>query len=344
MIYTTTIGLWFQCLLFLLPIFAMVYKTKFLKKRVEDSYDPAADGTYTWELTDDVLAAIWLTIKGDLVAINQCIDDLLGLIDGIDVWFGGYNVVHYDDGVKAMMMNSLLKQSRPMIIGNGQVADDIIGCAFPILFGAPYLNDKMALPRDLTNRKTLSLTVDIADAAVDDLLIDIVEVILPGASPVGFIKQEQINQAAMGTGDKDVWLQRNWDLLKLLFHCPTIPADAAWTCTINRAGLEIDDFVFGYQAVPWEILHGELMDEITGMAGIENHTHLDNDGLAQVGIAEDLEHWIRHFAVMDFFFEKDLKWRAPLSAASTAKLKLNLGMDEAFYYMTACYVPTSKVR
>lgn len=321
----------------------MVYKTKFLKKRVEDSYDPAADGTYTWELSDDVLAAVWLTIKGDLVAADQCIDDLLGLIDGIDVWFGGFNVVHYASGVKAAMMNMLLKQSRTMLIGNGQAIDDIMGVSFPILFGAPYINDKMALPADKSNRKTLSLTVDIADAAFDDLLIDICEVILPGASPVGFIKQEEISQVALGTGDKDVWLQRNWDLLKLLFHCPTVPVDAAWTTTINRAGLEIDDFVFGYQNVPWEILHGEMMDEITGMAGIENHFHADPSA-GVTGFPEDLEHWIRSFAVMDFFFEKDLKWKAPLSVASTAKLKLNMGVDEAFYYMTACYVPTSKVK
>jgi len=147
----------------------------------------------------------------------------------------------------------------------------------------------------------------------------------------------------MGTGDKDVWLQRNWDLLKLLYKCPTVPVDAAWTTTINRAGLEIDDFVFGYQGVPWEILHGEMMDELGGMAGIENHTHSDSVAGACT-MALDLEHWLRLFAVMDFFHEKDLKWKAPLSAASTAKLKLNMGVDEAFYYSTACYVPAGRVR
>lgn len=225
----------------------MVYKTKFLKKRVEDSYDPTADETKTWELSDDALAAIWITIKGDLAADEKCDDDLMALITSLDVWMGGFNVVHYINTVSAVVMNSMLKQNRYMLIGNGMDADDIRGVAFPILFGAPYLNDKMALPKDMSNRKTLTLGLDIATANFDDLLIDICEVILPDASPVGFIKQEEISQAALGTGDKDVWLQRNWDLLKLLYKCPTVPADAAWTCTINRAGLEIDDFVFGYQ-------------------------------------------------------------------------------------------------
>ena len=321
----------------------MVYKTKFLKKRVENEYDPAADGTYTWELSDDAVAAVWLTIKGDLVAADQCLDDLLNLIKGVDVWFGGFNVVHYAAGIKCMMMNALLKQSRPMILGNGQAIDDIMGCAFPIMFGAPYLNERMALPYSKSNRKTLSLTVDIADAAFDDLLIDIAEVILPGARPVGFIKQEEVSLDAQGTGDKDVFLQRNWDLLKLLLHCPTVPVDATWGYTVDWAGLEIDDFVFGYQSVPWCILHGELMNEITGMAGIENHSSLDSVPAAG-GMAEDLEHWIRNFAVMDFFFEKDLKWKAPLSDASTAKLKLHYAADEAIYYVQANYVPTAKVK
>ncbi len=320
----------------------MVYKTKFLKKRVTEDYDPLADQTKSWELSDDALAAIWITIKGDLVQADLSDDDLMALVTTIDVWMGGFNVVHYINTVTAVMMAMQLKQNRYMLIGNGQAIDDVRAISFPILFGAPYLNDQMALPKSLTNRKTLTLGLDIADANFDDLLIDISEVILPDANPVGFIKHEEISQGALGTGDKDVWLQRNWDLLKLLFKCPTVPVDAAWTATINRAGLEIDDFVFGYQAIPWETLHGELMDEMGGIAGIEDHFHADPSA-GVTGHPEDLEHWIRNFAVMDFFFEKDLKWRAPLSDASTAKLKLNMGVDEAFWYATASYCRKSQV-
>lgn len=276
------------------------------------------------------------------MAAEQCLDDLAGSVTSIDVWMGGFNVVHYSHTIAAVMMNSLLKQSRPMLIGDDQDVDDIMGLCFPILFGAPYITESMALPPSKSNRKTLVLGLDIATAAFDDLLLDITEVILPGANPVGFIKQEEISQAAMGTGDKDIWLQRNWDLLKLLLKCPTVPHDAAWTCTVNRAGLEIDDFVFGYESVPWTILHGELMDEITGMAGIENHIHVDAEARDTL-FPQQLEHWERLYGVLDFFFEKDLKWKAPLSVASTAKLKLNLGVDEAFNYITACYVPTSRV-
>jgi hypothetical protein len=229
-----------------------------------------------------------------------------------------------------------------MLIGNDQDIDDVMGLCFPILFGAPYISETMALPRSLSNRKTLTLGIDVATTHFDDLFLDLTEVILPGANPVGFIKQEEISQNAMGTGDKDVWLQHNWDLLKLLLKAPTVPNGAAWTTTINRAGLEIDDFVFGYEGVPWTILHGELMDEITGMMGIENHFHAD-PAAGVTHFPEDLERWERLYGVMDFFFEKDLKWKAPLSVASTAKLKLNLGVDEAFNYITACYVPTAKV-
>jgi hypothetical protein len=219
---------------------------------------------------------------------------------------------------------------------------DLRGVCFPILFGSPYINEKMALPKDVSNRKILELGIDIATANFDDLLIDICEVILPDGKPTHFIKQEEISQAALGTGDKDVWLQRNWDILKILFKCSTVPADGAWTTTINRAGLEIDDFAFGYRNIPWEILHGEMMNELGGMAGIENHFH-DDPSAGVTGFPEDLEHWIREFAEMDFFHHKDPKWRAPVADASTAKLKLNMGVDEAFYYATACYCPVSKV-
>jgi len=319
----------------------MVYKTKFLKKLVEEDYDKAADGVHTWELSDDCLAALWLTIKGDLVAADKDDDLLAALITSLDVTMGGFNVVHYENTITAVMMNCLLKQNRYMLIGNGQAIDDIRAVSFPILFGSPYIDETMALPKSLSNRKYLRLGLDIASAHFDDLLVDVVQVILPDNRPRGFIKQEEISQEAKGTGDKDVWLQTNWDILKVLFRCPTVPVDAAWTATINRAGMEIDDFFFGYHAVPWETLHSELMDELGGMAGIESHFHTD-PAAGVTGYAEDLEEWMRDYAVMDFFHQKNLKWRAPVSGASTAKLKLNYGVDEAIHYATASYVDVAK--
>lgn len=320
----------------------MVYKTKFLKKRLVEDYDPTADETKSWELTDNALAALWITIKGDLVQADLDDDTLMALVDNLTVDFGGFNVVKFINTVSGVMLNCQLKQNRYMLIGNGQAIDDIRAVSFPILFGAPYLNEKMCLPYDKSNRKILTMDLDIADANFDDLLISIDEVILPDAQPLGFIKQEEWSVSAQGTGDKDVWLQRNWDLLKLLIKSPTVPVDAAWTATVNRAGLEIDDFMFGYSNVPWETLHAELMDEMGGVAGIESHFHADPSA-GVTGHPEDLEEWIRDFAVMDFFHNKDLKWRAPLSQASTAKLKINYGVDEAIYLIQANYVPVARL-
>ena len=287
------------------------------------------------------MGAIWIGIKGDLAADEKCDDDLMALITSIDLNMGGFNVVHYTQTVIGVVMNMLLKGSRYMLIGNGMDTDDIREVYFPILFGAPYLNERMCLPRSLSNRKYLSLGLDIATSNFDDLLIDITEVILPNANPLGFIKQEEHYVAAPGTGDHDIWLQTNWDLLKLLFKSTTAPDDSAYTSTIERAGLEINDFYFGYQDVPFECLHAELMDEMPGMAGIENHFH-DDPSSGVTGFPEDLEHWIRHYAVMDFFFEYDLKWKAPVGSASTAKVKYNCGVDEAFYWAEANYVLASK--
>ncbi len=320
----------------------MVYKTKFLKQVIENDYDPAADGTITWELSDQALAAIWITVKGDLVAANMCIDDFMLSLTALDVWFGGFNVTHYTHGIKALLMNCKLKQHWPYLVNSVQDIDKVTGVTFPILFGAPYINESMALPKSLDNRKKLSLTFDIATAALDDLLIDIAEVILPDANPIGCIKQEEMSVATKGTGDHDLWLQTNWDLIKLLIHSPTVPTTTTYTSTIERAGLEIDDFAFGYKNVPWEILHGEIMDELEGSGPVEDHVHCD-PAAGDTGMPVGLEHWIKEYGELDFFYNKDLKWRAPLAGASSAKLKYNAGVDEAWSLVTACYVPTSKL-
>ena len=320
----------------------MVYKTKFLKQRVVADYDPAADAVYTEELTDSALAAIWITVKGDLVAANMCIDDFLLSLTSLDVWFGGFNVVHYSHPIKALVMNCKLKGAWPYLVNSSQTIDDVTGVTFPILFGTPYLNPLMALPASKDNRKTISLGLDIATAALDDLLIDIHEVILPDANPAGCIKQEEVSVAAKGTGDKDVWLQTNWDLLKLLLHSPTYPTGAAYTSTIERAGLEIDDFAFGYKAVSWETLHGELMDELEGSGPVEDHIHSD-PAAGVTGMPAGLEHWIAAYGQLDFYYNHDLKWKAPIAGASSAKLKLNMGVDEAWSFVQANYVPASKL-
>lgn len=227
-----------------------------------------------------------------------------------------------------------------MLIGNGQAIDDIRAVSFPILFGAPYLNEDMCLPKDIDNEKTLTLTMDIADANFDDLLIDIVQVILPYAKPKGFIKQFENAITAKGTGENNIMLQTNWDIIKLLMHSTTVPVDAAWTSTIEWAGLELDDFYYGYEAIPWETLHGEIMDELGGMAGIESHFHAD-PSTGDTGHPENLEEWIRYYGVMDFFHRKQLKWIAPASKVSGAKLKCSFGVDEAFHIAQAVYVPIS---
>lgn len=320
----------------------MVYKCPFLKKRVVEDYDPSADETHTFDLSDEAMGALWISLKADYAADEKCYDDLANLITSIDVNMGGFNVVHYTNTESCFMMNSLLKRNRCMVGGNGKDTDDIAFITFPILFGAPYLNRNMALPASHSNRKQLILGLDIATSDFDDLLISVHEVILPDAHPLGALKQEEISQSALGTGDKDIWLQTNWDLLYILFKGTTVPVDAAWTSTINRAGLELNDFFFGYNNVEWETLHAELMDRISGMVGIENHFH-DDPSSGVTGYPEDLEHWLRLFAGMDFFFNDDLYWKVPNAGASTCKIKANLGVDEAFYYTTVSYVPAKQL-
>jgi hypothetical protein len=318
----------------------MVYKTKFLKQVIENDYTQIADGPHTWELSNEALSAVWVTLKGTLVAANMCIDDLAASITGIDLWYGGFNVIHYQHTIDALVMNCMLKQHWPYHVNQSQTVSDVVGISFPLMLGAPYLNESMALPKSDDNRKKLTLTLDVVTAAITGLELDISEVILPNGAPVGCIKQEESSVEAKGTGDKDLWLQTNWDLLKALITGPHFPCTTTFVSTIERAGLEIDDFAYGYKSVPWEHLHAELMDELEGSGPVEDHYHIS---AGATGMATALEHWIAAYGVLDFFFNKDLKWKAPLAGASTAKLKYNAGVSEAWRIITADYVQASKL-
>jgi len=321
----------------------VVYTSPYLKSLVVQDFTPLADGVYSWELTDQPLAAIWLTVKGELYAIDQCIDDMLDSITSLDVWMGSFNVQHYTHADKCLLANCKLKQAWPYMVASSQTVNDVVGVTFPLMFGAPYLNSQMCLPASLNNRKRLDLGLDITTAAIDGLRLDISQMIMPGASPAGAIKQEEITVANALMGEQDVWLQHNWDLLKLLLYSPTVPVGGSLTCTIHRATLEINDFPWGYNAVPWEHLHAELMDELEGPGALENHQHLAAGATAATGMAYGIDHWTKNFGEMDFFFEKDLKWRAPTAGASSVKLKVVTGVAENYSIVPIEYVPASKL-
>ena len=321
----------------------MVYMSPYLKSLVVQDFDPLADGVYSWELTDQPLAAVWLTVKGDLYAIDQCIDDIMASVTSLDIWMGSFNVTHYTTGIKALLANCKLKGAWAYMVNSSQAVDDVVGVTFPIIFGAPYLNSNMCLPSSLNNRKRLDLGLDIATASIDDLLIDISQMIMPGASPVGCIKQEEIPVTNAIVGEQDVWLQHNWDLLKLIIYSPTVPTSTAYTCTVHRGTLEINDFPWGYSGVPWEHLHAETMDELEGPGNIEDHKHLSVGATSASGMAYDIDHWSKHFGEMDFFFGYDLKWRAPTAGASSVKLKVVTGVAENWSFVPIEYVPASKL-
>jgi hypothetical protein len=321
----------------------MVYMSPYLKSLVQQDFTPGADGVYTWELTDQPLAAVWLTIKGALVKKDVCIDDMLDSITSLDVWMGSFNVQHYTHAIKALMANCKLKQAWPYMVNSDQYKTHVVGVTFPLMFGAPYLNTNMCLPSSLNNRKRLDLGLDIVTTSLTGLELDICQMIMPGASPVGCIKQEEIPVANAAVGEQDIWLQHNWDLLKLLIYSPTVPTTTAYTCTVHRATMEINDFPWGYNGVPWEHLHAELMDELEGPGDIENHFHRQGAASGETGYAMNIDHWSGHFGQMDFFFEKDLKWRAPTAGASSVKLKVVTGVAEAYSIVPIEYVPANKL-
>jgi len=322
----------------------MVYMSPYLKSLVVQDFDPGKDGVYSWELTDQPLAAVWLTVKGPLAAVNKCISDYMMSITSLDVWMGSFNATHYAKGIKALFANCKLKQAWPYMVQSSQTAADIVGVTFPIMFGAPYLNASMCLPSSLSNRKRLDLGIDYVAGGIADCTLDISQMIMPGAAPVGCIKQEEIQVSNDTVGDKDVWLQHNWDLLKLILYSPTVADGGTFTPTIKRAGLEINDFPWGYNYVPWDHLHAETMDELEGPGNIEDHYHLTGKAQSSdTGYVINLDSWSKYFGEMDFFFEQDLKWRAPTAGASSVKLKCVTGVDEDFSIIPLEYVPANKL-
>lgn len=215
----------------------------------------ASDGDQTFDLPVNPLSVVLLHIsplnETSTIGTFRLLEGLLATITNVRVTHKGASVVDAsatDLAVLAMLWHRLhIWQSNAVETDN-----DRRSVVLPIIFGRrPYMVGE-CFPETKKGELQLTLTFDIAVAAVDGLRLSIETIELPDANPTTVQKVTTLSQTLAATGQNDIDLPIGNMLRAILLFGTTPFAGAAPTPTLGQLSVFKDNRQIGYTATDFE--------------------------------------------------------------------------------------------
>jgi hypothetical protein len=283
--------------------------SRFIRSVIVQDVTPAADGSYTYDLPVNPLSHINLTLKCLNVTNEATIAEILAMISNVEVIHRGTSIFQ----LSAADLNALdyILLHNPPINANQVATDNATryhGLKIP--FGRKLYDPTECFPASKAGELKLRLTVDIANAGADGLILQVEATELPEASPARFLKCTSMTKTPSATGDMDIDLPISYLFAGILLWGTTVVTGTAWTNTIETVKLLGDNTELYYSLANWESLHADLLHRVGHRPG---------------HIVAGTDDAIVNYAFLDFSpYDEDtyLLDSAPLSGL---KLRINAG-------------------
>lgn len=192
------------------------------------------------------ISYIMLNLRGLAGAAAPSLDDLLSHFLRIEVLFKGSAILSLSGADLWRLVNALWGVE-PNIEGFGLIAPNFVRLSLPIPFSRiPYWADE-AMPA--TRSGELQLRIVYAPALTNiTTMVETIEVAqILDASPNRFLKYNTVFEQALAVGRENIArLPIGNPILGILAFGNTIP-DGAFTATLRRMRLLVDNVPFGYQ-------------------------------------------------------------------------------------------------
>jgi len=219
---------------------------------------PAADGVYTYDLPVNACAYVDLVIKCLNVTDEATLANVLALVTKIEVLNRGESVVSLS-AADLYALDTVLLRGVP-VFSNLVATDNAtrwVGLRIP--FGRKVMDPDECYPSTRKGEFQLQLTVDIATAEADGLILLAEAMELIGATPSRHLKCTTLTKTPAATGDADVDLPIGNELGGILLFSTTVPTSTAWTTTVDKVKLLADNVEKGYAQANWEAVHADLV-------------------------------------------------------------------------------------
>lgn len=227
---------------------------------------PAADGVYTYDLPPGPLSFIDLVLKCLNVTDEATAAEVMALITKVEVLNNGESI-YSSSYADLNALNAHLYGKQPIL--TNLVATDnatrYMVCRIP--FGRIPYDPEECLPARAAGTLKLQLTVDIANAGADGLILQAECVELPEATPKSYLKCTTLEKTPSATGDLDVFLPTGNLYAGILIYATTVPTGTAWTATVDKIKILKDNVEHYIAQSYWEGLHGQTLEDCGMLAG-----------------------------------------------------------------------------
>lgn len=251
---------------------------EFRRTILVDDVSPASDGDYTYDLPVDPISYITITLKALNAGVNTkaTLAQLLGALSNIQVIYRG-SAIFQISAADLYALDVILfgKEMMQENVVNTDNATRAITLILP--FGRKLFDPAECFVATKRGELQLKLTVDIADTGYDGVIFLIETTELLGATPAQYLKVYTLSDTPSAAGDMDLELPRGNKLAGVLLWGTTIHTGTAWTTTIDKVQMLLDNVRRFYCESKAEALHGE-MGVLAGAANaFAEKFHLENE-------------------------------------------------------------------
>ncbi|KKM78896.1 hypothetical protein LCGC14_1355400 [marine sediment metagenome] len=245
--------------------------------------------------------------------------EILAFINSITVSQNGKTILT-QPSEDLYAVNTYLYGNRPVLTGK-LATDNLWRCLSLIVpFGRKTFDVNECFPA--TQKGELTLTIDYAApaTAADNGTLNIEAVQLVGATPRHYLKTVTKTVSAPGqTGDNEISLPMGHEIIAIGIRNTTWPAASSHTFGVDMATVLIDEVEEGYAGARAQCLTGDLI-----FTEETQHGTIAAQGL----ITPDSVFWL------DYDPKRDSEWLLQTAGKASAKLKLEMGVDEATFVTT----------
>lgn len=219
----------------------------------------------TYDLVTNPVSHLILTIEGYNVTDEAIAAEIMAFINQISVTHKGVGYHNYQSEELAML-NLRQFGNGGMMVSPIALDNQYRSYSFIIPFGRKLYDPSECFPKTTKGEFQLTLNTTVPTASLDNAVISIGAVELPGASPTRFIKATTKSVSAPGaTGAFDIDLPRGNPYFGLLIRQTTYPGASSLLYTVGEHRLMFDNKELNYASTKTSTLIAEMMNRVQSL-------------------------------------------------------------------------------
>lgn len=286
---------------------------EFIRSVVLDAHTMATE-VVPYDLPINPISHLILTVEAYNATDEPTIAEILGFINSVAILHTGRQVHNFESEDLAAL-NLYLYGSGGMALAPVAADNQHLSYTLIIPFGRKPFDPNECFPATRRGEFQISLDTTVPATSLDNALISISAVELPGATPSHHLKATLHSKAAPGaTGIDDLELPIGNDLLAILIGMTSFPGTSEYLFGADDLRLLKDNKEIHIVSAKAPELAGEMIFRVPGTV---------RSDAAQGGLVPNT------YIFMDFDPTRDGLYAIDTRGATSLKLRPNYGVDEA---------------